>query len=75
MTPLRQVRSLVRSSLPPPAETARLELLEYFLIHHDDLQRCAQASLEWLDRHAGVKRSVSTKKNSSVWSYERPSHV
>ena len=37
---------------------ARLELLEYYLVHHEDLARCAQASLEWLARHAGVRRSV-----------------
>jgi len=35
-----------------------MELLEYFLVHHDDLPRCAQASLEWLARHAGVRRSI-----------------
>ena len=51
-------RSLARQTLSSGAEAARLELLEYFLIHHDDIQRCAQASLEWLHRYAGVKRSV-----------------
>ncbi len=51
-------RSLARQTLSSGTEAARLELLEYFLIHHDDLQRCAQASLEWLHRYAGVKRSV-----------------
>ena len=58
MTPLQQARSLARQTLSPAAEAARLELLEYFLIHHDDVQRCAQASLEWLHRHAGVKRAL-----------------
>jgi PAS domain S-box-containing protein len=58
MTPVQQARSLARQTLSPAAEAARLELLEYFLIHHDDLPRCAHASLEWLYRHAGVKRSV-----------------
>ena len=38
--------------------SARLELLEYFLVHHEDLARCAQASLEWLGRHCGVRRAV-----------------
>jgi PAS domain S-box-containing protein len=38
--------------------SARLELLEHFLVHHEDLVRCAQASLEWLARHCGVRRSV-----------------
>src|SRR6185436_1177983 len=37
---------------------ARLELLEYYLAHHEDLSRCASASLEWLARHIGIKRSV-----------------
>ena len=26
-----------------------------YLVHHEDLARCAQASLEWLGRHAGVR--------------------
>src|SRR6187455_3142177 len=38
--------------------TARLELLEYYLEHNADLARCTQASLEWLARHAGVRKSV-----------------
>src|SRR4051812_48091426 len=38
--------------------SARLELLEYFLVHHEDLARCAQASLDWLARFATVRRSV-----------------
>jgi PAS domain S-box-containing protein len=53
-----QARSLARQTLSSAAEAARLELLEYFLIHHDDLLRCARASLEWLCRYSGVKRSV-----------------
>ena len=46
--------------MPASAATAaaRLELLEYFLVHHEDLSRCAQAGLEWLSRHTGVRRSV-----------------
>jgi len=53
--PLRRVS---RTSAPLVNAAARLELLEYFLVHHEDLPRCAQASLEWLARHAGVRRSV-----------------
>jgi PAS domain S-box-containing protein len=41
-----------------PSAAARLELLEYFLAHHEDLVRCAKASVDWLGRHAGVRRSV-----------------
>jgi PAS domain S-box-containing protein len=37
---------------------ARLELLEHYLAHHEDVVRCAQLSLEWLARHAGVKQSA-----------------
>jgi PAS domain S-box-containing protein len=37
---------------------ARLELLEYFLVHHEDLARCAHAALDWLARHCGIRRSV-----------------
>src|SRR5436190_24260459 len=37
---------------------ARLELLEQYLAHHEDIVRCAQTSLDWLARHAGVKQSA-----------------
>ena len=37
---------------------ARLELLEYFLVHSEDLPRCAQAGLDWLARYCGIRRSV-----------------
>ncbi len=57
MSPL-QVRSISRAPVTIATHAARLELLEYFLAHHDDLGRCAQASLDWLARHAGIKRSV-----------------
>ena len=40
------------------AAAARLELLEYYLVHHEDLGRCVHASLDWLARYAGVRRSV-----------------
>jgi len=52
------VRSISRAAAPLAPAAARLELLEYFLAHHEDLPRCAQASLEWLARHAGVRRSI-----------------
>ncbi len=38
--------------------SARLELLEYFLAHSDDVALCAQASLKWLADHAGVKKAM-----------------
>ena len=53
-----QARSLSRASVPMVPQAARLELLEYYLIHYEDLARSAQTSLEWLARHAGVKRSM-----------------
>src|SRR5215208_256835 len=52
------LRSVARASLRPVNHAARLELLEYYLVHHEDLVRCAQASVDWLARHAGVRRSV-----------------
>jgi len=51
-------RRTSRVTAPAANAAARLELLEYFLVHREDLPRCAQASLEWLARHAGVRRSV-----------------
>src|SRR5687767_1771681 len=53
-----QARSLSRASVPLVPQAARLELLEYYLVHYEDLARSAQASLEWLARHAGVRRSM-----------------
>src|SRR6188472_2828791 len=57
-----QIRTPARSRVAPPASppdaSARLELLEFFLAHHEDLARCAQASLEWLGRQAGVRQAV-----------------
>jgi PAS domain S-box-containing protein len=52
--PVRSIRRTTNASGP----TARLELLEYFLVHTDDVGRCAQASLDWLARHAGVQSSL-----------------
>ena len=37
---------------------ARLELLEYYLSHQEDLISCARATLEWLARHAGIRQSA-----------------
>jgi PAS domain S-box-containing protein len=53
-----QARTAVRAPAPAVNYTARLELLEYFLVHHEDLVRCAQASVDWLARYAGIRRSV-----------------
>ena len=58
MTPLRPARPFARPVVPSAQDTARLELLEHFLAHQEDLAACAQSSLEWLARHAGVKRSI-----------------
>ena len=52
-----QARTLSRATMAA-TDASRLELLEYFLVHNDDVAACAQASLEWLGRYAGVKRSV-----------------
>ncbi len=41
-----------------PVNRARLELLEYYLVHHEDLAGCVNVSLEWLARHANIRRSV-----------------
>ena len=52
------VRAATRTDVSPVDTTARLELLEYYLAHHEDLAHCVEATLQWLARHAGVKRSV-----------------
>ena len=55
----RQARSLSRAPAASIVDTpARLKLLEYYLVHNDDVALCAQASLEWLADHAGVKRCM-----------------
>ena len=56
MSPL-QVRTIARAPVSSTS-AARLELLEYYLAHHEDVTGCAQASVDWLARHAGVKQSV-----------------
>ena len=52
------MRPGARTAVATTNPASRLELLEYYLAHHDDLARCAQASLDWLARYAGVKRAV-----------------
>jgi PAS domain S-box-containing protein len=55
-----QARSLSRPAASSSLvdSSARVELLEYYLVHHEDLVQCADFSLEWLARYAGIKRSV-----------------
>jgi len=53
-----QARTFTRTAGTAVNYAARLELLEHFLAHHEDIVRCAQASLEWLARNAGVKQSA-----------------
>ncbi|MGE3402459.1 MAG: ATP-binding protein [Vicinamibacterales bacterium] len=54
--------SMRRGARPPAASVinhaARLELLEYYLAHHEDVARCAYASLEWLAQRVGIRQSV-----------------
>lgn len=56
MSPL-SVRTIARTT-PSAGNAARLELLEYYLLHSDDAARCAHASLDWLARHCGVKQAL-----------------
>jgi len=58
MATMQQARSLSRAKAGTSPEAARLELLESYLVHGDDIARCAQLSLEWLARHTGVRRSM-----------------
>ena len=53
-----QLRHASRAPVSAVNHAARLELLEYYLVHHEDLIRCALASLDWLARHAGIKRAA-----------------
>src|SRR6186997_3308064 len=53
-----QARSFTRSIGTGANHAARLELLENYLAHHEDILRCAHLSLEWLARYAGVKQSA-----------------
>ena len=56
MSPL-QARTIARAPVPAGA-AARLELLEFFLVHTDNIVRCAQAGLDWLGRHAGIRQAA-----------------
>jgi PAS domain S-box-containing protein len=56
MSPL-QVRTIARGPVPS-GSAARLELLEFFLQHHEDIAQCAHVTLEWIARYAGIKQSV-----------------
>jgi PAS domain S-box-containing protein len=53
-----QARTFTRPIGTAVNHAARLELLENYLSHQEDILRCAQMSLEWLARHAGVKQSA-----------------
>ena len=53
-----QARTFTRTSGTAVNYAARLELLEQYLAHHEDIVRCAQASLDWLALNAGVKQSA-----------------
>ena len=53
-----QARTFTRPIGTAVNHAARLELLENYLTHHEDIVRCAQISLEWLARHAAVKQSA-----------------
>src|SRR5919198_6126918 len=53
-----QARTFTRTAGTAVNYAARLELLEQYLAHHEDVVRCAQVSLEWLARHAGVRQSA-----------------
>lgn len=53
-----QARTMSRAPIAIVDHAARLELLEYYLVHHEDLAGCAHATLEWLARHTGARRSV-----------------
>jgi PAS domain S-box-containing protein len=53
-----QARTFTRPIGSGVNHAARLELLEDYLAHHEDILRCAHMSLEWLARYAGVKQSA-----------------
>jgi len=58
MSPL-QARTFTRTAGAAAVNyAARLELLEHYLAHHEDIVRCSQVTLEWLARHAAVKQSA-----------------
>src|SRR5215510_11180469 len=53
-----QARTFTRPIGSGVNHAARLDLLENYLAHHEDILRCAHMSLEWLARYAGVKQSA-----------------
>src|SRR3954470_13401094 len=53
-----QARTFSRTAGTAVNYAARLELLEHYLSHHEDIVRCAQLSLEWLARNAAVNQSA-----------------
>jgi PAS domain S-box-containing protein len=53
-----QARTFTRPIGTGVNHAARLELLENYLAHHEDILRCAHISLEWLARYAGVKQAA-----------------
>ena len=58
MSSLQARTTFTRTAGGAVNHAARLELLEQFLAHQEDIVRCAQISLEWLARHAAVKQSA-----------------
>jgi PAS domain S-box-containing protein len=60
------MRTASRAAAPLVSHAARLELLEYYLAHHEDLVRCAQASVDWLARHTGVRRALCLAVDSEA---------
>jgi PAS domain S-box-containing protein len=61
-----QVRSVSRASAPIASHAARLELLEFYLAHHEDLLRCAQASVDWLARQTSIRRAMCLAVDAEV---------
>src|SRR4030095_4272902 len=53
-----QARTFTRPIGSGVNHAARLDLLENYLAHHEDILRCAHMSLEWLARYPGVKQSA-----------------
>jgi PAS domain S-box-containing protein len=53
-----QARTMTRTAGAAVNHAARLELLEYYLAHHEDVVRCAQATLEWLGRQSGIRQAA-----------------
>src|SRR5262245_64211098 len=53
-----QARTFTRPIGSGVNHAARLDLLENYLAHQEDILRCAHMSLEWLARYAGVKQSA-----------------